>query len=425
MDRVKLINKELGIKSFDAYREELEDRVLEMTESVLNDAQKSLEGELEGVGLLAMRMIMEAEREAVVGARYKHIQEREYVRGGSNPGSVILNGRRVSSKIPRIVEKDTKKSYPLKTHAVFSRLSYLSKRAYNDLIRGISTRQYKQGISRFLDGYGMSSSTISRHMVSATGAKLQELLERRLEDIDIAVVLIDGVQLGGQTIVVALGIDTQGIKHVLGMWQGSTENKTVVRSLVVDLIERGLDAEGLLLFVIDGSKALRGAIREVFGNEAPVQRCTVHKKRNVLDLLPEGQKHRIKQRMNEAYNMLSYHEAKKRLLQIADELELLNPSAARSMREGLDETLTLHRLGIDGTMRKTLQTTNLVESVIAVLRYHTGNVKHWQSGMQRERWIAAGLLEAEKNFRRIKGYSQINILIDSLRSLRNQKLTAA
>ena len=425
MGKSKIVNRNREIKSFDDYRIALEKRVLEMTESMLSDVQKSLEEELEGLALFTMQMMMEAEREEIVGKWYKHNSDRQYVRGGTNPGSVYLNGKKHPVKIPRVVEKETKKSYTLKTATVFTKMTELAKRAYTDLIRGVSTRRYGDGVGKFLGGYGISPASVSRHMQKATAEKLEELMEKRLEDLDLTVVQIDGVSVGGNTVVVALGVDTEGEKHILGMWQGSTEKKTVVRGLINDLIDRGLDTERNLLFVIDGSKALYGAITEVFGTDTPIQRCTVHKKRNVLDLLNESDEHRIKQRMSEAYGMLSFEDAKSHLLEIAEELDRLNPSAARSLREGLEETLTLHRLGIDGTLRRSLQTTNLIESAISVVRHHTRNVKYWQSGEQRERWIAAGLLEAEKKFNRVKGYGQMKTLVDALKYLTESKTTAA
>ncbi len=420
-----VVNQHRKIKSLEEYRTTLENRVLEMTESILIDTQKSLEAELEGLALLTMQMMMEAEREEIVGIRYKHNPDRKYVRGGTNPGHIILNGRKVSSKIPRVVERGSMKSYSLKTHSVFTKMTDLAQRAYTDLIRGISTRRYREGVRSFLKGYGISSASLSRHMMNATEVQLKELVERRLEKFDISVVLIDGICVGGRTVVIALGIDIQGVKHILGLWQGSTENKSVVTGLVNDLIDRGLDPDHPMLFVIDGSKALRGAITDVFGSDAPVQRCTVHKKRNVLDLLSATDRYRIKQRMNEAYNMLSFDDAKDHLLRIAEDLEQINPSAARSLREGLDDTLTLHRLGIDGTLRRSLQTTNLVESVISVVRHHTRNVKYWKNGRQIERWLASGLIEAEKRFIRIKGYGQMKSLMNALLTIRNPKSTAA
>jgi len=425
MGKRKVVKKQDVINLRDIDIAPLKDRVVEMTSSILTDIEVTLTEELEGLALDVALMIMEAERSLLCGNKNEHQADRQYNRWGTNPGSVIINGRKVFARIPRVVEQSTNRGVALKTYSFFHTAKELVKRAYRDLIRGISTRRYGEGIEQFCTGYGMSASTVSRHMVEATEAKLKELLERRLEALDIAVMLIDGVQVGGRTLIIALGVDTQGFKHILGLWQGSTENKSVVLGLVNDLLDRGLKAERPLLFVIDGSKALRSAIDEVFGDDVPVQRCTVHKKRNVLDLLPDKQRHRIKQRMNEAYGLLSFDDAREHLLKIADELDRMNPSAARSLREGLDETLTLHRLGVDGILRRSLQTTNLIESAIAVVRHHTRNVKHWKDGKQRERWIAAGLLEAEKNFKRVMGYGQMTSLVDALISLRNPKSAAA
>jgi transposase-like protein len=262
-------------------------------------------------------------------------------------------------------------------------------------------------------------------MVEATAEKVRELMNRKLDKIDCCVLMIDGIRFGDHTVIIALGIDTKGIKHLLGLWQGATENARVAKSALEDIVERGLQIDRPMLVVIDGSKALRRAVMDVFGQDTPVQRCTVHKKRNVLDELPDQDKQWVRATMTKAYDMERADQAERALTALALKLEQINPSAAKSLREGLSETLTLHRLGVPHLLKKTLQSTNLIESVNAVLRQRTFNVKHWQNGDQVERWAASGLLEAEKQFRRIRGYQSLAILIDALNNVRMKQQHAA
>ena len=224
-------------------------------------------------------------------------------------------------------------------------------------------------------------------------------MSRRLDDLRLAVMMIDGIDLGERANVVALGITTEGVKIPLELWEGSTENATVATALLSDLVERGLDPEQGILFVIDGAKALRKAIRTVFG-DAPVQRCVRHKERNVTDHLPERERPAVKQRLRRAW-------ALDQLKALAAELDRSYPGAAGSLREGLEETLTLTRLGVSGNLKRTLESTNPCESMVDCVRTTQRNVKHWSSGEMGLRWTAAGMLEAEKQFRKVIGYTQL------------------
>jgi transposase-like protein len=425
MRKIKVVKHEEVIKQMPDLIDHIRVRVSGIAGDILKEVKTSFEEELSDIALLVIQSIMEYEIEQVAGSKHEHNAARVYTRWGSNPGSVIINGKKVFTPIPRVVEKETKKAYQLKGHGVFQKISDLAKRAYCDLIRGISTRKYEEGVTKFLKGYGASSSTISRRMVEATAEKVQELMNRKLDNIDCCILMIDGIRFGDHTVIIALGIDTKGIKHVLGLWQGATENARVAKSALEDIVERGLEVNRPMLVVIDGSKALRRAVMEVLGEDTPVQRCTVHKKRNVLDELPDQDKTWVRTKMTKAYEMETADQAERALNALAVELEKINPSAARSLREGLSETLTLHRLGIPHLLKKTLQSTNLIESVNAVLRQRTTNVKHWQNGDHVERWAAAGLLEAEKQFRRIRGYQTLPMLIDALTTIRMKQQHAA
>src|SRR6266581_2001009 len=231
-------------------------------------------------------------------------------------------------------------------------------------------------------------------------------MSRRLDDVRLAVLMLDGIELRGRTNIVCLGITTDGAKVPLGLWEGSTENATVATALLSDLVERGLDPEQGMLFVIDGSKALRKAIRDVFG-EAPVQRCIRHKERNVLEHLPERDRAAVKRRLRQAWALEDHDQAIDRLHALAVELERSHPGAAGSLREGLAETLTVARLGITSSLKRTLASTNPCESMIECVRRTSRNVKRWQSGEMALRWTAAGMLEAERQFRRIIGYRDL------------------
>jgi len=432
MGKTKIAPKAEIIKQGEKIFGPIQSRIVDMVIDVLTGIKTSLEGELSGIGLMVMQAVMELEINEVAGIKGKRQRDRVYTRWGTNPGSVVVDGAKRKVSVPRAVEVGTQRAYRLKSYGLFRQTGELVKQAYRDLIRGVSTRQYYDGINQFLDGYGASATTVSRHMVKATAQKLKDLLERSLSKLELAVLMIDGVRVGGHTVVVALGIDTEGHKHVLGLWQGSTENARVAKSLLEELMERGLDTERPLLVVLDGSKALRRAVTDILGEDTPVQRCTVHKKRNVLDEVPKQYQRQISMRMTRAYNCVSAEEAQRELLDLAHYLESINPSAAKSLREGMDETLTLHRLGIPEALRRSLQSTNIAESAIAGVRQRIRNVKRWPDGGRRspkanqvQRWVASGLLEAEKRFRRVNGYAAMTHLINSLTTLRQNQQNAA
>ncbi len=434
MSKSKVVSREdiNNIERRDEVFGPLKEKIVEVVLGVLGGLKESMEEELSGIGLLVMQTVMKLEIQKVAGEKKKHQKNRRYHWWGTNPGSVVLDGKKTKCLIPRAVEKETQTAYEVRSYGLFHQAGQLVKRAYQDLIRGVSTRNYRQGVSEFLEGYGVSAASVSRRMMKATAMKVEELLGRSLKMLDIAVLMIDGVKVGEHTVILSLGIDTEGVKHVLGLWQGSTENNVVVKNLLSDLVSRGLDLSRPLLVVIDGSKALRKAIDDLLGTDAIVQRCTVHKKRNVIEQLPRKYQRRVSVRMTKAYNLAREDEARRELVQLMHDLESINPSAARSLAEGLDETLTLHRLGIPDVLRKSLRSTNFAESAISGVRQRTRNVKRWPDEGRRspkahqvERWIGAGVLESEKNFRRIKGYAAMKILVDALRAEKNKRGKAA
>jgi transposase-like protein len=277
------------------------------------------------------------------------------------------------------------------------------------MLAGVSTRQYRRvqdpvGSEFEADARSTSKSAVSRTFVSRTRDQLWKLMNRPVADLRLAVMMLDGIELHGRTNIVALGITTEGDKLALGLWEGSSENATVASALLADLVDRGLDVEQGLLFVIDGSKALRKAIRQVFGHDVPVQRCVQHKERNVLDHLPERDRDPVKRRLRQAWQDNEHEIALEQLNALALELDRAHPGAAASLREGMEETLTVTRLGITGKLKRTLQTTNPCESMISTVRAINRNVKNWSSGEMTMRWTAAGMLEAETRFRKVEGY---------------------
>jgi putative transposase len=279
------------------------------------------------------------------------------------------------------------------------------------MLAGVSTRRYRRtqepvGEQVEAQARSTSKSAVSRTFVERTRHALGELMARQLADLRLAVMMIDGIDLKGRTNIVALGITTDGVKIPLGLWEGSSENATVATALLSDLVERGLDPEQGMLFVIDGSKALRKAIRSVFG-DVPVHRCIRHKERNVMDHLPERDRPPVKARLRRAWAETDHHRASEQLTRLADQLEHTHPGAAGSLREGMEQTLTVIQLGIKGKLRRTLESTNPCESMIECVRRTQRNVKHWSSGEMGLRWTAAGMLEAERQLRKVIGYQDL------------------
>jgi putative transposase len=361
------------------------------------------------VGLGVLRELLEQEVDEVVGPRGRWNSDRSAVRHGHEDGEVTLGGRRVPVKRPRARTADGESEIPLKTYEHFADRDQLDEVVLERMLAGVSTRQYRRaqdpvGPEVEADERSTSKSAVSRTFVHRTRQLLWNLMNRPLADLRLAVIMLDGIELHGRTNIVALGITTEGDKLALGLWDGSSENAAVASALLSDLVDRGLDVEQGMLFVIDGAKALRKAIRQVFGNDVPVQRCVQHKSRNVLDHLPERDREPVKARLRRAWKETDHDQALEQLNALAVELDRAHPGAAASLREGMEETLTVTRLGIEGKLKLTLQSTNPCESMISTVRVIQRNVKHWSSGDMCLRWTAAGMLEAETRFRKVQGY---------------------
>ena len=387
-------------------------RVQEALGELIGSAKEGLLALSVAVGLGVLAELMEEEVDEVVGPKGRHDAERIAVRHGREAGEVTLGGRRVPVERPRVRSADGTSELPLETYAHFADRDPLTKVVLERMLAGVSTRRYRRiqepvGEAVEAGARSTSKSAVSRQFVARTRENLEALMHRRLDDVRLAVLMLDGVDLKGRTNVVALGITTDGVKIPLGLWEGSTENAAVATALLSDLVDRGLDVEQGVLCVLDGAKALRKAVRDVLGVVTPVQRCVRHKERNVLDHLPERDRPTLKQRLRRAWARDDHERALDELRTLASELERSHPGAATSLREGLEETLTLQRLGIRGSLKQTLASTNPCESMIECVRRSSRNVKHWQSGDMALRWTAAGMLEAERQFRRVIGYRDL------------------
>jgi putative transposase len=367
-------------------------------------------------GLRVMELLMEEEVRERVGERSQPQADRTANRWGKERGYCVVMGQKVPIDRPRVRTTDDRE-VRLGSYEMFHRGEPLTETVWEKLMLGLSTRRYGQAVRQFVEAYGLEKSAVSEHFIEASRAKLKEMMERRLDKLRLCALLIDATPFAGQQMVAALGIGQDGRKTILGIRQGATENATVVGELLGDLMNRGLDYTQLRLYILDGGKALHAAVKKYAGESAPIQRCQVHKRRNVLDHLTDEQKPLVAKTLNAAYALEDYAAAKQALNTLHRELMDLNPSAARSLAEGLEETLTVHRLHIPPQLRKTLASTNVIESAFSIVERVCANVKRWHAGDQRERWVGSGLLVAEKQFRRVQGHKQIPILLRELETL--------
>jgi transposase-like protein len=371
-------------------------------------------------GLQLMDLLMQEEVREVVGERSQRQAERTASRWGSERGYCVVMGQKVPVQRPRVRTTDDQE-VRLGSYEMFHRGEPLTETVWEKLMLGLSTRKYGRAVREFTEAYGLEKSAVSEHFIEASRAKLKALMERRLDKVRLCALMIDATPFEGQQMVAALGIAQDGRKMILGIRQGATENATVVGELLGDLVNRGLDFTAPRLYVLDGGKALTAAVKKYAGESAAIQRCQVHKRRNVLDHLTDEQKPAVAKALNVAYAMEDYAAAKQALHQLHRELMDLNPSAARSLGEGMEETLTVHRLSVPVQLRKTLASTNVIESAFSIVEQVCKNVKRWHGGDQRERWVGSGLLVAQKQFRRIVGHKQIPALIRELELLAPSK----
>lgn len=375
---------------------------------LLLECRQQIEAVSMDLGLKIMSRYMEQE----IAHRQGRWGERTLYRHGTQPGYVVFHGRKVPITRPRLRAKGGQEA-GLESYRLFQQDGRMQRAVARKLLRQVSTRNYAGAIDDCLEGYGITKSSVSRHWKAATAAELEKLCQREVPR-DLVALLIDGKHFRSECLVVALGVDKEGNKQVLGLWHGATENRTVVRELLADLRERGLDTEAAILVVLDGSKALHKGVKDVFGERALIQRCRVHKLRNVIEHLPKEKRQQALWRLRGAWAQASATEALKELRACVKWLAEISPHAARSLEEGLEETLTLHRLGVNALLRQSLSSTNLIESCFARTEAWTRRVKRWRNAKMVLRWGAAALLVAEKGFRRIRGHEHLTELIAAL-----------
>jgi putative transposase len=367
-----------------------------------------------GTGLGVLHSLLEADVDRLVGPKGRHQPDRTAVRHGTQPGRVTLGGRRIGVDRPRVRSADGARELPLATWAAFASTELLDQLALERMLAKLSTRRYRHGLEPVGSqveqaATGTSRSAVSRRFVAATEHALAELLAQDLSGLDLVALMVDGIRVAAHTCVVALGITIDGTKIPLALAEGATENATVVRDLLAGLRDRGLEVTRPVLVVVDGAKALRRAVTDVFDHPV-IQRCQLHKLRNVTDRLPDALASVVAKRMRAAYRNPDPLVAQAELEVLARELDRSHPGAAGSLREGLAETLTIGRLGVPPTLARTLRSTNAIESMIAICRDHAANVKRWRDGQMVLRWVAAGMGEAATQFRRVNGHLHLPAL---------------
>jgi len=383
---------------------------------VLADTRTAFFGLCLETGEQVLRTMMEQDRERLCGPQNVPNPDRRAYRHGQTPGEVTLGGRRIL--VPRLRARSVdghELALPSFTYAAHR--DPLDARTLEAIAIGVTTRKYHRALDPLPAGRrerAVSKSSGSRRFVALTSVQLATWLARPLDKVTIRVRIIDGLHFREHVVLLALGVDSQGQKHVLALREGTTENATVCKALLTELRDRGLALDRPILFVIDGGSGLRKAIRESCGAAAIVQRCQVHKRRNVLEHLPETMRPRVRRVLDEAYGLADAARAKRRLLQLAAALEHTHPGAAASLREGLDETLTLQRLNITGALYRTLRSTNAIENLNGLVGHFVRHVRRWRNGRMLVRWIAAGVREATRSFRRLRGHRDLPALVRAL-----------
>lgn len=370
-----------------------------------------------GAGMSVLAKMLEAEREKLCGPRYVHSTTRTASRGGHTRAELALGGRRAAVKRPRVIGADGRE-IKLKTWEALAGDDALNERAVEQMIVGVSTRKYSRSLEPVdVKTRGTSKSAVSRRFVALTQAKLDAMLAGSLEHLDLAVLMIDGIVVDQHVVLVALGIDVDGGKHVLGIHEGATENGPACTALLTGLRDRGMPTDRSILVVIDGGKALRSAVRDVFGKKAVVQRCQVHKCRNVVEHLPDAMQANTQRVIRQAYKTKEIDRARRQLENLARALEKDHPSAAASVREGLEETLTIKKFNLPEALTRTLSTTNPIENINGGIRHVCKRVKRWKGGTMILRWVGAALVEHARGFRRLRGHAGMRALVGALRAL--------
>ena len=383
-------------------------RVKEICKLPLNpmgvDTKAELIQALIPVGLWHVKELLEEEVRQLAGERYKRSGLPGHDRWGTQGGSVYLLDQKLPIIVPRVRDQGKGKEVRLRSYERLQEPRDRDEGVLRRILRGLSCRSYEECAAAVPEAFGMSGSSVSRRYIRASARELKKLYERRLEGYDIVVLILDGKSFGSDEMVIVLGVTSDGRKIPLGFIQTGAENERVCREMLESLLERGLNIEEGLLCVIDGSKGLRKAIYGVLGNKVLIQRCQWHKRENVVSYLPKTMQASMRRKLQEAYQELTYEKAKEKLLKIRKELQLINQSAVNSWDEGLEETLTLHRLGLFRELGTSFKTTNCIESLMALVGQRTDKVDYWRTSDQKHRWLGAVLLDIEPRLRKVKGY---------------------
>ena len=375
----------------------------------------SLQGFAVELGVQMAACLLEDDVVRLCGEKSSRIVERTAYRHGSQPGFVVLNGQKVAIRRPRVRGIDSEEC-ELAVYTQLQSEDAMPAAALMKMVRGVSCRDYEAVVETARAGFGVKKSSVSRNFVAASSKQLEDFDHRCFEDVSFAAVFIDGVNFGGEMMVVAIGISDDGTKHVLGLRQGETENTEIVKSLLIVLRDRGVKTNQPTLFCVDGAKALQAGIRRVFGSSAVVQRCQIHKMRNVEAHLPKKHQQEARRRMKRAYAETKYEDAARHLKDTVAWLRTINRDAASCLLEGMEETLTVIKLDLTGHLKRIFSSTNVIESAFSRVRQITGRVKRWRNGNMRHRWCVAGLLRAEDGFRRIQDYKELPALIEALKA---------
>lgn len=408
-------------------RAQLADEVVQLTLDpgmVIDAMQQEAHSFATEMGRLVAIQLLSDEVRKLCGERHERSEERQASRHGRQRGAIMIAGQKVGIARPRVRSRNGKE-VELSLYAHLQREDAMPEAVLRRMVRGVSCRDYEGVIDLATEGFGVKRTSVSRAFVKASSQQLEELAQRRFEGTRFAAIFIDGVDFDGEMMIVVLGVAEDGSKRILGLRQGATENAVVVRHLIEDLRERGLCCDHTTLFVLDGSKALKKAVVDVWGENAAIQRCQVHKKRNVLAHVPDRHRDEVCRRLNEAYTSTDANKALRSLKTTVRWLRNINPDAASSLEEGLEETITVIRLGLDPQLAVHFRSTNPIDSAFDRVRAMSGRVKRWRGGDMRRRWCATALIESEKKFRRLKGHAHMPQLIRALDRIADQKSGAS
>jgi transposase-like protein len=386
----------------------------------MDATKKGLLAFVQQMGIAVLTEMLEQEATQIAGPKGKHLGNRSHHRWGAARTSLPFGGRNVTIERPRVRGRGKgAQEVELPTIDALRDGDPMPDRVAEQIVVGVSTRGYARSlepVDEELHARGASKSNASRALIDATTERLAEFVSKKLDELDVVAMFIDGIEICGHVVLIALGVTVDGTKVPLGIWGGSTENATIATALLQNLIERGLRVEESMLFVIDGGKGLRKALHDVFGDRAIIQRCQTHKARNVREHLPESKRAYVASQMRDAYRCTTFATAKKKLLQLASWLESNGEdSAAASLREGLDETLSVLKMNVSKTLTRTFATTNAIENMNGAVRRVTRNVKRWRDEAMIRRWVALAVAEAQRGFRRVKGHAHLHALIAFLR----------